>query len=75
MLFGAGGFGKRILSRMRKVGLEPLGFADNNPELWNTVIDGIPVYSPSRAAELYGKSAAFVITISWPLTQGNARRT
>jgi len=50
VLFGAGGFGKLILAKMLSIGLKPLAFADNNSALWETTINGIPVYSPSKAA-------------------------
>jgi FkbM family methyltransferase len=63
ILFGAGGFGKRTLAGLRKVGIEPLAFADNNSSLWGSSVDGLPVISPQGAAERFGRSAAFVITI------------
>jgi FkbM family methyltransferase len=48
---------------MRKVGLAPVAFADHNPALDGEHIHGIPVYSPLKAAELFGRSAAFAITV------------
>jgi FkbM family methyltransferase len=63
VLFGAGGFGRRTLAGLRRVGIEPLAFADNNPALWGHSVCGVPVLSPADAAERYGRSAAFVVTI------------
>jgi FkbM family methyltransferase len=63
VLFGAGQFGRRTLAGLRKVGLEPLAFADNNSRIWGQAIDGLPVLSPADAAKRFGQSAAFVITI------------
>lgn len=63
VLFGAGGHGRRTLANLRRVGLQPLAFADNNPALWGTSVDGVPVYSPARAAELHAQNAVFVVTI------------
>ena len=63
VLFGAGGLGRRCLAGLRRYGVEPLAFADNNPRLWGTEIEGLPVLSPAGAAARYGANAAFVVTI------------
>lgn len=63
ILFGAGGLGKKTLEGLRRVGMEPLAFADNNPRLWGTDIQGVKVLSVEDAAKKFGKTAAFVITI------------
>jgi len=63
VLFGAGGLGRKTLAGLRRGGLEPLAFADNDPALWGTQISGVPVISPRDAAQKYGRQAAFVITI------------
>jgi FkbM family methyltransferase len=63
VLFGAGGMGRRMLAGLRRVGIVPLAFADNNRGAHGTEIEGIPVLSPSEAAERYGRNATFVITI------------
>jgi FkbM family methyltransferase len=66
ILFGAGTLGRKALRCLRSVGIEPLAFADNNKESWGTSTDGIPVLSPTEAAEEFGSSALFVVTI-WSL--------
>ena len=63
VLFGAGGLGQKTLAGLRRLGIEPLAFADNNPSLWGKDIDGIQVLSLQNAVKQFGKSAAFVITI------------
>ena len=63
VLFGAGGLGRRCLAGLRRYGIAPLAFADNNAGLWGTGIDGVPVLSPAAAAERYGRTAVFVVTI------------
>jgi hypothetical protein len=63
VLFGAGGLGKRTLAGLRKIGIEPVAFCDNNSTLCGTEIAGVPVLSLPVAAEKYGRDAAFVITI------------
>lgn len=63
VLFGAGNLGKKVLRGLRRVGIEPVAFADNNARAWGTTIEGVPVLSPQDAAARYGKSTAFIITI------------
>ena len=63
ILFGAGGLGRRCLAGLRRYGREPLAFADNNPRLWDSDIDGLRVLSPAEAAKRFSETAVFVITI------------
>jgi FkbM family methyltransferase len=63
VLFGAGSLGRTALRNLRRDGIEPLAFADNNSRLWNTRVEGTPVVSPAEAAALYGADAAFFVTI------------
>jgi FkbM family methyltransferase len=63
VLFGAGSLGRKTASGMRDLGMEAIAFADNNPLLWGTSVDGVPVISPAEAGRQYGRSAAFITTI------------
>ncbi len=63
VLFGAGRLGKIALAGLRKTGVEPLAFADNNPKLWETRIEGVQVFSPQVAAEQFGANSVFVVTV------------
>jgi FkbM family methyltransferase len=63
VLFGAGFLGRRTLAGLRKKGIEPLGFADNNPQLWGTTVDGLPVVSRAEAEDLWAETATFVVTV------------
>jgi FkbM family methyltransferase len=63
LLFGAGGLGRRILAGLRRLNVEPLAFADNNPALWETCVEGLPALSPQEAARRFGEHAVFVVTI------------
>ena len=63
VLFGAGSLGRKTASGMRNLGTEVVAFADNNPQLWGTSVDGIRVMSPYDAAQKHGRSAAFITTI------------
>jgi FkbM family methyltransferase len=66
VLFGAGNLGRKALACLRRSGIEPLAFSDNSPAKWGTRVDGLNVLSPRDAAETYGASALFVVTI-WSL--------
>jgi FkbM family methyltransferase len=63
VIFGAGGLGRMTLRGLRRVGVEPLAFADNNPAAWGSSIEGIPVLSPEDAARQYKDKATFVVAI------------
>ncbi|TRU19989.1 MAG: FkbM family methyltransferase [Microcystis aeruginosa Ma_MB_S_20031200_S102] len=63
VLFGSGNLGKKCLNGLRKIGIEPVAFADNNVAIWNTKIGGVEVLSPEIAAQKYGQNALFLITV------------
>ena len=63
VLFGAGHLGRRTLAGLRRLGLEPLAFTDNDSRLWHQQVDGVEVLPPREAAHLHGATAAFVVTI------------
>jgi FkbM family methyltransferase len=66
VLVGAGNLGRRALSCLRSAGIRPLAFTDNGRALWGTEVDDLPVLSPEVAAEQFGSSALFVVTIWSP---------
>ena len=63
VLFGAGPLGKGVLAGLRRAGIEPLSFADNNQKLWGKEVSGLLVLSPDEAVRAYGETACFVVTI------------
>src|SRR5208337_4219289 len=63
VLFGAGGLGQTTLSGLRKCGIEPLAFVDNNRLLWGKSVAGLRVVSPEEAAARFGRKATFIVTI------------
>ena len=63
ILFGAGPLGRCVLGNFRRMGIEPLGFADNNSNLWGKKVDGLPVYSPEDATVQFKGKALFIITV------------
>ncbi|MGC1784916.1 MAG: FkbM family methyltransferase [Acidobacteriaceae bacterium] len=63
VLFGAGNLGSQSLAALQTMGVRPIAISDNNPELWGTSIEGIPLLPPREAAERFGKSAHFFVSI------------
>lgn len=63
VLFGSGQFGVWALGRLRKAGIEPCCFSDNNPARWGSRVDGIEVLSPPDAVQRFGQTACFVATV------------
>jgi FkbM family methyltransferase len=74
VLVGAGGLGRRTLEGLRKHGVEPLAFTDNNRSLWGGDIKGIPVLAPAEATRRFGGEAVFVVTI-WGAAGTDRMRT
>jgi FkbM family methyltransferase len=73
VLHGAGGLGRRALPGLRASGIEPLAFTDNNPALWGQSVEGVTVVSPSDAAQRYGETATFIVTIWGALSRDRMR--
>jgi len=63
VLFGVGVLGRQTLAGLRKLGVQPLAFCDNDARRWNTEVDGLMVLSPAEAAQRFGRRAVFVLTI------------
>ena len=66
VLFGAGRLGRKAAAALGRAGTAPLAFADNDPKLQGTLVDGIPVMSPAAAAERWRGEALFVVTTFRP---------
>lgn len=63
LLFGAGRLGRWMADRLKAAGIPFEGFCDNNSKLWETEIDGAPVYSAQQALDRFGARALFVVTV------------
>jgi FkbM family methyltransferase len=66
VLFGAGSIGRLTLAGMRKAGVEPIAFADNNPEVWGKSVEGVPVFSLQEAIQKFDRTCTFVCAIWRP---------
>lgn len=65
VLFGAGHLGRKVLKKLDALGKRPLAFIDNNPALWGTEVQGIPVMAPAEVARMHDASSLGVITTIW----------
>jgi FkbM family methyltransferase len=63
LLFGAGPLGRYAAQGLRQARVGILAFADNNPRLWGTTVEGLEVLSPEEASRRYREVACFVVTI------------
>jgi FkbM family methyltransferase len=63
VLFGAGVLGRKIRAALAGSAFPVLAFSDNDARKWGTVLDGLPVLSPAQAAERFGETACFVVSI------------
>jgi FkbM family methyltransferase len=63
VIFGCGQLGRFVLPGVRAAGLLPLAYCDNNPRLWGTEIDGVPVLAPVEAVERFGATVPFLVAI------------
>jgi FkbM family methyltransferase len=63
VLYGAGNLGRATLRALRETDVEAVAFADGNPALQGTTIEGLEVLAPEEAARRYGSNGVFVVTI------------
>jgi FkbM family methyltransferase len=63
VIFGAGPLGRMTLQHLQRLGVLPVGIADNDRTRWGTTLDGVLIVSAAEAVERYAKSARFVVTI------------
>lgn len=52
-----------IARGLHRARIAPVAFADNNPDLWGSTVEGIPIFSPDSAARSFGEKASFVIAV------------
>jgi FkbM family methyltransferase len=63
VLFGCGALGRIALAGLRRDGVEPLAFADNNPLAWGTTVDGLSVISLAESTNRFSRRTPIVVTI------------
>src|SRR3984893_15743819 len=62
ILFGAGELGRRTLENLRRIGIQPVAFADNNAALNGTTLHGIPILLPKDARTRF-RDSLWVIAV------------
>ena len=63
VVFGAGNLGRRVARELVSLGFPLLCFSDNNPALWGTWVEGLPVLSPAEAVGLHRAGATFLVGV------------
>src|SRR5947209_6310414 len=63
VIFGSGQLGKMVLPWVRRSGIEPLAYCDNNQRNWGASIDGVKILSPADAIAQFGDRAFFLTAI------------
>jgi len=65
ILFGAGNLGRKALAVLQAMGVRPQAFIDNNPALWGTQIEQVPVFAPATLVEQWQGPLPGVIATIW----------
>jgi len=65
VLFGASNLGRKVQAILGKLGYVPRAFIDNNPHLWGTQINSVPVLSPAQLADEDRDALPAVICAIW----------
>src|SRR4051812_37803048 len=68
VLYGAGTLGQTTLTRLRRLGIEPVAFADDTPDKQGRTISGLRVMKPLDAVAQFGGGTVFVVTILNPFS-------
>ena len=63
VLFGAGNLGRQALKALNEDRLRPVAIADNSRQVWGRDLNGMTILSPRDAADRFGATALFVVTI------------
>ena len=63
VLFGAGNLGRQALKALNEDRLRPVAIADNSRQMWGRDLNGMTILSPRDAADRFGATALFVVTI------------
>ena len=66
VLHGCGQIGRNLARVLSSSYRAPVAFSDNNRALWDSLVEGIPVFAPDEAVRRFGDTAAFVVSIWSP---------
>jgi FlaA1/EpsC-like NDP-sugar epimerase len=75
IIYGAGEAGAQLIQALRySIEFEPVAFVDDNTHLWDSVILGLKVWSPSRLPRLIARHEAGLILLALPSASHRRRR-
>lgn len=75
VVYGAGSAGNQLVSALRSAReLRPMAFVDDDPSLWGTVVDGLPVYAPDEIGRMLGETGAKQVLLAIPSAARQRRR-
>lgn len=63
VLFGSGYLGRHVRRDLDGLPYNAVAYVDNNPSLWGTQIDSLPVLGPDEAKARFGQEVLWLITI------------
>jgi FkbM family methyltransferase len=63
VLFGAGRLGLRVLAGLRRLGIQPIAFVDNNAAKREGSLGGLPVLSPAESLDRFGARISFIVCV------------
>jgi len=74
-VYGAGSAGNQLVSALRSAReLRPMAFVDDEPSLWGTVVDGLPVYAPGDIGRMLAETGAKQVLLAIPSASRQRRR-
>ncbi len=71
VLWGAGKYGKTILSLLHRLGVNVSAICDNNQNLWGTFLEGVPILSPDGLKNMLLQHDNIIVQISILLEDDN----
>jgi FkbM family methyltransferase len=63
VLFGAGKLGLRVLAGLRRLGIQPKAFVDNDDVKRKGALGGLAVLRPAEAVEQFGADISFIVCV------------
>ncbi len=74
IIYGAGSSGRQLASAIRASNeMKVVGFVDDDAELWQSTIDGVPVHKPSAVESLVSRHTVSDVLLAMP-SASRARR-
>jgi FkbM family methyltransferase len=69
IIYGAGGLGRKLVRGLLAEGVDVTAFADSNPAIHGSVVEGLPVLEPESAVKAAGAGGGFIIATWSPFLE------